>query len=229
MRASKPYKGRDQFFLKNRLILQKEVQLADLKSDDKVLEIGAGTGNLTEVIAEKAYVVAIEKDRRFVPYLKGIGNTEVLCGDALRILQDKRLGRNDIKFNKVISNIPYSLSKRILIELLRHEWEVAVLVVQKEFAQKLEKEKFGILMDECCNFSVVGDISPAEFYPPAVVSSLIILKQKKTLQNGFLEFLDSIFRQKNKDVRNVVEKCPKELARKKIRHLKHEEIKKLML
>ena len=227
MRIVSPIRKLDQFFIKDRLILEKETQLADLHSNDIVLEIGAGFGNLTELLAENARVIAVEKDRRFIPHLKKIKNVDVICNDILRLLKGKRLGKADIQFNKIVSNIPYSISKPLLLELLRHKWESAVLIMQKEFAEKLAHKKLGIIIGDCCDLKIICQISGNKFHPEAVDSSLIVLKQRKLLNEEFLRFLEEVYRHKNKDVKNVIEKYPERLAKKKIQHLTLDELKEI--
>ena len=214
-----PRKSLDQFFLTNESVLKQELELADLKSTDTVLEIGSGIGNLTEMLAKSARVIAVEKDKRFIPYIKK-ENTTVICGDIIKLL------KKDLKFNKVVSNVPYSISKKLLLELLKHKWDLAVLMFQKEFVDKLSNGKLSLIIEDCCELKKICTISGNNFYPKAVESSLIILRQKKPMDEKLWLFIEKIFRHKNKDVKNVAA-CPKELERKKIQHLTLKEIKKL--
>jgi len=83
---------KDQFFLTDQLILDKIVDLANLKKTDVVFEIGAGTGNLTQKLAKKALrVIAFEIDKRFKPILSTLpSNVEVHIEDAWNFLQQSR-------------------------------------------------------------------------------------------------------------------------------------------
>ena len=191
----------DQYFLKNEEILNLEIDLADLKKDDIVLEIGAGFGNLTEKIAKKAKVIAVEKDPRFIKFLEKIKNVKVKYGDALNILDKKKLN-----FNKIISNIPYSLSQKLLLKFLKRKWEKAVLIVQKEFAEKMRKDtKLSLLIDDCCEMKIEGTVPDQAFYPKAITSALVVLKQKKEMDIGFWKFLKQMFRYNNKNVKNALD------------------------
>ncbi|MCX6819167.1 MAG: hypothetical protein NT129_04180 [Candidatus Aenigmarchaeota archaeon] len=216
-----PIKQLDQFFLQDEDILNKEIQLADLKSDNIVLEIGAGPGNLTEKIAKKSRVMAIEKDKRFIPLLERIENTTVICDDAIKAVKD-------LYFDKIISNIPYSISKKLLLELLKKQWERAVLIVQKEFAEKmLGSSKLSLLIEDCADLSLVEYIPASDFYPPAVESALVVMHQKKLMNEKFWLFLVELFRHKNKDLKNVIKNCPEQLAIKKPQHLNLKEARQL--
>lgn len=216
-----PNKYWDQFFLQNADILERETELAELKSSDIVLEIGAGPGNLTEKIAEKASVIAVEKDERFMEILGRTKNVRVICDDAARVI-------GTLTFNKVVSNIPYSISKKFVVELLKKKWEIAVLIVQKEFADKMMGgSKLALIIEDCAELEMAENIPAGNFYPPAVNSSLIVLRQKKTMDEGFWIFLTDIFRYKNKDAKNAVKNCPESLKKKKIQHLNLKEAREL--
>ena len=110
---------------------------AQLAKGDTVLEIGAGTGGLTHALAEKASVVAVEKDqalaaelkKKFAGESKKAVKVRVIGGDALRI--------EFPRFDKCVSNIPYLISKKIVAKLLLHDFDIAVLTLQREFAEKL--------------------------------------------------------------------------------------------
>ena len=68
---SNPDPLRDQFFLTDEKILEKIVGFASIKKTDIVLEVGAGTGNLTEELAKKAKrIITFEIDNRFKPFLE---------------------------------------------------------------------------------------------------------------------------------------------------------------
>lgn len=211
----------DQHFLADDKILEKEVELAKLKKDDVVLEIGSGIGNLTRKIAEKCKTIAIEKDAQFIPLLQGIKNATVIHADALSVL-------NDLQFNKIVSNIPYSISQPLLLELLKCKWEVAVMIVQKEFALKmLARSKLAVLVNDCCELDIETFVEGNAFYPRALDSALVVFRQKKTMDEKFWSFLSKVYMQKNRDVKNVVDKYPEETARKKIHQLSSKEIKAL--
>jgi 16S rRNA (adenine1518-N6/adenine1519-N6)-dimethyltransferase len=128
----RPRKRLDQYFIVNPGILRVEVSLAELDGKDTVLEIGAGNGLLTGMIAERAgRVVAVEKDPRLIENLKRTlpGNVEVIHADALEM--------EFPAFNKAMGNLPYSISTPLLFKLLDHDFEIGVLGVQYEFAKRM--------------------------------------------------------------------------------------------
>ncbi len=76
---------RDQFFLTDETIVKKMADLAELKRNDVVLEIGAGTGNITRVLAKKVgKIIAFEIDERFKQILNRLPeNVEVHIEDQI--------------------------------------------------------------------------------------------------------------------------------------------------
>ena len=210
----------DQYFLLNGEILEAEVRLAGLEKDDVVLEIGPGIGNLTKLLAEKCNVIAVEKDGQFIPLLKNIKNVHVIHHDILRVIKD-------LSFNKIVSNIPYSLSQPLLLELLKHKWKRAVLIVQKEFAEKLVNGRLGILIRDCGDVVIEALVPGDNFYPPAADSAIVVINKTKPLDEGLWKFLTAVYRDKNRNVKNVVKIFPAGLEKKKIHQLSDKEIRQL--
>ncbi len=120
-----------QHFLVDRRVLVRIGDYASLAEEDRVLEIGPGTGNLTEVLSARAGTVfAIEVDPALASSLEGrFNNVEVIRGDALRVpLPD---------YNKIVSNLPYQISSKITFRLLERPFDLAVLMYQREFAERM--------------------------------------------------------------------------------------------
>ncbi|MFH1788052.1 MAG: 16S rRNA (adenine(1518)-N(6)/adenine(1519)-N(6))-dimethyltransferase RsmA [Candidatus Altiarchaeota archaeon] len=201
-------------------LLRRLCDYAQVSGEDTVLEIGAGTGNLTEALLERGCrVVAVEKDARFYDYLaqafKGEGKLTLLGGDAVKI----RLPA----FNKVVSNMPYSISRKITERLLGEDFTVAVLVYQREFAQKLAARPgavnyrfISVLAQSACKIEVLEDIPPEAFRPkPKVRSCAVKLSPGKKLGEDYVVFLKNLFNHKNKKIRNILDEAPAEYAEKK--------------
>ena len=99
-----------------------------------MLDAGAGFGWLTCFLADKCKaVVAVEKDPQVAMVLreqvKGLGNVTVVEGDVLKVKLPE--------FNKVIAIPPYYLSSQLVLWLLERNVDCAVLILQKEFADRL--------------------------------------------------------------------------------------------
>lgn len=161
----------DQFFLTDKDIINKIIGLAQLKKNDIVLEIGSGTGVLTREIAKKAgRVISFEVDSRFKSVLKDLPkNVDLYFGNALKTF-------HKYKFNKVVSNIPYSLCEPFLHKLIYSECKKGVLVVpQKFYYTVVANPVFNSFFD----FYKGMVISKKLFYPVPRTDSVIISIQKK--------------------------------------------------
>lgn len=135
-RTGRQQRERDlgQNFLTDQGFLDAEISYAGVGAADTVLEVGAGTGNLTRRLAARAgHVVAIEYDRQFRPVLDSLaaacGNITVIWGDALAV----RLP----PFGKVVANLPYQVALPVLLRLLDHRFDSGVLIIQKDMAHKI--------------------------------------------------------------------------------------------
>jgi 16S rRNA (adenine1518-N6/adenine1519-N6)-dimethyltransferase len=124
-----PNPSKDQHFMTNGTTVEKIVEAAGINAKDVVLEIGAGSGILTERLAAKhAKVIAVEIDRRFSKTLGRLGskNLEILYANALDVI-------DEIAFNKMVANIPYSICEPLLGKLYSRQFDLAVLSVPENF------------------------------------------------------------------------------------------------
>jgi len=131
----RPRKRLDQYFLTDDGILRREVDLAGLTRSDVVLEIGAGDGRLTGMIAERARkVIAVEKDPRLAAFLSQE------CPDNVDVLEGDALDLDFPRFNKAMGNPPYSISSPLIFRLLDCAFELGVFTFQYEFARRMVAE-----------------------------------------------------------------------------------------
>lgn len=130
--GKRPTKRLGQNFMLNDNVLREMVRHADVRPGDRVLEIGPGIGNLTdELVRAGAEVVAVEMDDAFVRF---IGRR---FGDRVRVVHADAVKAFLPAFDKVVSNLPYQISSPITFKLLDAGFKVAVLMVQKEFADRM--------------------------------------------------------------------------------------------
>ena len=151
---------------------------AALRQSDVVLDAGAGFGFLTRFLANKCKrVVAVEKDPQVAEVLReqlrGLANVTVIEGDVLKAALPE--------FDKVVAVPPYYLSSRLVVWLLERKVECAVLVLQREFADKLVAgvggEDYGWLTVVACHSAKVelfDAVSKEMFYPQPEVDSVIV-------------------------------------------------------
>lgn len=235
----KPIKKLGQHFLIDKEILKREVEYANLSRKDDVLEIGAGDGRLTELIAERAgKVIAVEKDKRLINILdkrlkaKKLKNVEIISGDALKI--------EFPKFNKIISNLPYRISTPITFKffkyLKKYKWSLAVLSYQKEFGERFiakpgEKNysRLTVAVNYYCRPEILEIIPKEKFHPRPKVDSVIVkLIPKKSFETD--EFLwkvvEKLFQHKRKLVKNALKDSG---WKEKIKNIPHVLLKKRVI
>jgi 16S rRNA (adenine1518-N6/adenine1519-N6)-dimethyltransferase len=199
-----------QNFLMDPDVIEHIAEFACLTKRDRVLEIGSGTGNLTRVLAERAgYVFAVEVDPKLATELQGkFDNVQVIRGNALKV--------EFPDYNKVVSNLPYQVSSKITYRLLTRPFEVAVLMYQREFAQRMLARpgdavygRMAMIMGYFCFAENVETVSRLAFYPsPKVESSLMKLKLRKNRPEvdavRFMRFVGKLFEHRRKKVRKVL-------------------------
>lgn len=212
----------NKFFMINKGIIREICEYASLNDNDVVLEIGAGNGNLTEEILKTAKnVIAIEMDKNLVKILqnrfyKNINNQlKIIEGDALKV------DFSNLSFNKIISNLPYSISRKIILKILTKKFDLAILTVQKEFAEKLIANKgknyraISVLVQSSCDVKILKFVSKEAFYPiPNVDSAIIRLTQKFPLSCSYINFVKNLFSKRNKIIykqKRVFELSPDEI------------------
>ncbi|MEA1943906.1 MAG: 16S rRNA (adenine(1518)-N(6)/adenine(1519)-N(6))-dimethyltransferase RsmA [Euryarchaeota archaeon] len=203
----------DQYILIDDLVLHRIIRYADIHHRDVVLEIGAGTGVLTEELMKCAgRVIAIESDASLVRLLnQRFKNTsaEIIHGDALEI--------EFPRFNKVVSNLPYSISSPITFKLLRYPFERAVLMYQYEFARRMaaapgskDYGKLSICVQYHADVELLEIVPGAAFSPQPDVRSAIVrliprAPEYNVLDYGFFsKFLTAIFSQRRKKLKNSI-------------------------
>ena len=137
----------DQHFLIDKNIVKKIVSAAEFKKEDIVIEIGPGKGILTETIAALVgYIFAIEIDSELVNLLKtklrNYTNIEIINSDFLKVdlttlKPPQKFFKQPLKY-KIVGNIPYSITTAIIEKIFGFtQWELAVLMVQKEVAERM--------------------------------------------------------------------------------------------
>ena len=152
----------DQHFMIDKELLQRIVEAADIKKTDTILEIGPGTGNLTELLLEKAkHVYCIEKDTALVKQLqekfKG-KNITIICDDAIKVKFPE--------YNKCVSNLPYTICEPLLWKCTRIKYDCLVFVVPRKFTVFFTKILIAGLRR--CNSGPLPDIrqNPADSAMP---------------------------------------------------------------
>jgi len=188
------------------------IQLSQLTPHDIVLEVGAGKGALTINLIKKAgEVLIVEKDPSLFETLKNLfsnnSNVKLFLGDILQL---------DLpRYNKIVSSLPYSISARFFLWLLDKNFEIATLLLQREFADKLKSppgsSKYGrlsVLTGSAFTIQVHDSVSPSSFVPqPKVFSSIVTVNRKKNRkisERFFIDFVTALFSQRRRKLKAVV-------------------------
>lgn len=189
-RAKKSTYGQNFIFDKN--LLLSLVEHCGLNKKDIVLEIGAGAGTLTEVLAQKVNrVVSVEIDSTLMPYLRKLEsqypNLEIIEGDFMAWDFERHFA--DCKNLKVIANIPYYITTPIYHRLLFSKLNMQELscMVQLEVAHKIlaspkEKDNYGTLSLLCQHHyepAIVEVVGKEHFSPIPKVDSAFVRMVKK--------------------------------------------------
>jgi 16S rRNA (adenine1518-N6/adenine1519-N6)-dimethyltransferase len=188
----RPDKALGQNFLTDPVILKRIANAADLTAGDIVLEIGAGTGALTEILARDAgYVVAVELDGRLLPIaedaLSTFDNVRLIQGDILTLDPAALIGEARRKLDapdaryKVVANLPYYITSAILRHLLeaKRTPEVMIITVQDEVARRLvarpgDMSVLAVSVQFYADPEILFRIRPGSFYPSPDVESAVV-------------------------------------------------------
>lgn len=211
-----------QHFLVNRPLLRKIAAVVDPRPEDVIVEVGAGKGALTLVLAETAgQVLALEKDERLVPGLEAAvpANVRVIHADVLATDLGRLVGRRARGKAKIAGNIPYAISSPLLFKVLdaREVFAAAVFLVQKEVAERITArpgtKKFAplsILLQDAFAARIEFGVSPGSFSPPPRVDSAVLSLRRRPAplldlggdEELFRVFLRVIFAERRKTLRN---------------------------
>jgi 16S rRNA (adenine1518-N6/adenine1519-N6)-dimethyltransferase len=216
----KPKKSLGQNFLVDPNGLNKVLQAAKVSSDDNVLEIGAGLGSLTYLLAQQArQVVAVELDPRLIAPLRealaGFTNVTICEGDMLKLSPDVLI---DTERYVVVANIPYYITSALIRHLLEadHKPTRMVLTVQQEVAERIlaRDGKMSLL---ALSVQVYGKpelkahIPAGCFFPPPKVDSAVLSIELYAEPLILVDSLDLFFAlahagfsQKRKTLRNTL-------------------------
>lgn len=223
-------KSLGQNFLVDGNTVDKMLEIAEIDSQDRVLEVGPGIGTLTQMLCEKAgTVLAIEKDRQLIPILKEdtlktYENLTVLHGDILKedLAAIVHEAFEDKSF-KLVANLPYYITTPIIMRFLEEDLPVTsiVVMIQKEVAERMQAvpgtKSYGALSVAVQYYAepeIMGHVSRHVFIPSPKVDSIIIrLKVRKNPavvlsdKKFFFETVKASFAMRRKTLFNSLRKA----------------------
>lgn len=224
-----PSKKMGQNFLINENVQKSIVTASNINNDDCVLEIGPGLGAITKhLLATTKNVAAIELDKRLYDFLsKKYPNLKLVNDDILKFDVTAFLNQINFKNVKVVANLPYSISSKIILKLIKEpNIQQINILVQKEMAERLvakvntkDYNAFTVLVSMYANVSHKLRVSKNEFNPiPKVDSSFITIDKINKFNINYYEidkFLRLSFVSKRKKLLNNLSSVySKEIIRK---------------
>ena len=188
---NKPKKSLGQNFLIDKNIINLIVDFGKINQNDTVLEVGPGTGNLTQAIISKKpkKLFVVEKDKNLALNLekKFKNNITIINDDILEF------NENDItnKPMTIYGNLPYNISTQILSKWIKNNnfnniAKNLILMFQKEVADRIiadtNEKNYGRLSILSCwkmKIKKIMDINPKSFYPPPKIKSTVLFFEPK--------------------------------------------------
>ncbi|MBN2110152.1 MAG: 16S ribosomal RNA methyltransferase A [Methanosarcinaceae archaeon] len=204
----------DQHFLVDERILDRIVETAEIRPDEVILEIGAGIGNLTERLMLRAKkVIAIESDPVLVEVLEDrFGENE-----NLEIIHANVLDAGLPYFDKVVSNLPYSISSEITFKLFKYKFRLGILMYQLEFAERMvaganskDYSRLSVNTHYFADASIIMKVPREAFSPPPEVVSAVVKVVPRPSpfevldEKYLLDFVTAVFGQRRKKIRNSI-------------------------
>jgi 16S rRNA (adenine1518-N6/adenine1519-N6)-dimethyltransferase len=196
-----------QHYITDKRVLRKILDSARIGRDEVVCEAGTGEGTLTQELCKHAKkVISFEIDSvlylRALNYLSGFSNLYLVHTDIFKI--------SCIEFHVFISNLPYSRSKDAIEWLAQRKFRKAVIMLQKEFVDKLQAKPgepnyrlISVIGQYCFRIDILFDVSRTSFFPqPQVDSQVIRLTPyiERRMDTQTLNVLNYFFSQRNKKV-----------------------------
>ena len=197
--------------------------------NDLVIEVGPGTGTLTEeLLARASQVVAVEIDRNLVGLLRtrfaDNPKFELIEGDALaskhqlnadllsRLAPARRAGLSSVK---LVANLPYNIASPLIIELLIAGIDLLAFTVQREVAQRLKAQAgtddygaLSVMSQLLSRVEVLRTLPPQAFWPaPRIESALVRMTRDDRLGDsaaGFSRFVQQLFSARRKTLRKAL-------------------------
>jgi len=208
---------RDQHFLVDDRVLDRiPGYLPDGADTSRLLEIGGGTGGLTDRLLPIAeHVTVVERDPALASFLREEFADEIETG-ALTVIEGDALDIEVPPFTASVSNLPYGVSSEIAFRLLP-EKRPLVLMFQKEFADRMaaapgsdEYGRLSVTAGHYAGIEVVETVPKEAFSPPPAVESAIVRITPREPDyevpndEAFMALVRAVFTQRRKTMRNAV-------------------------
>lgn len=223
------------------------INFGDISKEDVILEIGTGIGTLTLELAKRAKkVIAIEQDQKICEILaqrledEKIDNVELINDDALKV--------DFPPFNKIISNLPYQISSPITFKFLNYDFDLGILMYQKEFASRMNGEvgtknysRLSAMLYFKCDVEKLTEVSNESFIPkPQIDSTVVKLTPKENSISDedfrtYSKFTKALFQHRNKKIKNalidsrhIISNIDKKVLKKRLNDIDDEKLEEYL-
>lgn len=223
-----------QNFLIDLNLMRKLVAAAEVQAEDVILEVGAGTGSLTEMLLDRrAHVVAVEIDHGLQRLLRerlgthahfSLVQADVLAGKhqlnplVLNALNERPPLAGGTY--KLVANLPYQVATPLLMELLyaRPQFERLTCTIQKEVGERLaadpRTEAYGpvsVICQTLATIDVIAILPASAFWPRPKVQSIMLTLRPRPPERidlddvpDFVRFVQRCFAQRRKMLRRIL-------------------------
>ena len=206
----------DQHFLIDDRVLDRLPTYAGAFDLARVLEIGAGTGALTDrLLVHADHVTAVERDRQLATFLRS-EFAEQIEADRLTVITGDALTIDLPEFTASVCNLPYGAASEILFRLLPVKRPL-VAMVQREFAERMVASpgtsaygRLSVTAQHYAAIELVETVPPEAFEPPPAVESAVIRAAPREpdyavpSEEFFMAFVRAVFTQRRKTMRNAI-------------------------
>ena len=207
-----------QHFLHSNILAQKITAEAKISKNDVVFELGTGLGILTPLLCDEAKkVISIDADAELFEKAQRnfskIPNLVLQKGDGFKTAED---------FSIFVSNLPYSKSKEAIEFLATAVFSHGVIMVQKEFAEKLlsivpkNKRAVSIIANHTLEIKTAFKVGKENFTPQPKIDSVVLkITKKNTIDKDLTEIINKIFSYRRKKISNILKQFGKMSATEK--------------
>ena len=198
---------KDQHFLTSTDVATRVIDAAKIKKTDIVFEAGTGAGALVQLMCNNAaHVISVERDENLyndacINFAK-ITNLELVCDDAFSMT---------LEYDVFVSALPYSQSRHALEWMIQQRFDRGVIIVQKEFANKLspvhleDRRAISVLTNAAFKIKHVSNVNRQSFSPsPHVDSVILALSRRKTLDVSIIRAINLLFSYRRKTLRSAL-------------------------